>query len=296
MSTSVAEFTRSVDALSLSEVRHELELTRVAKARLVARELALVARLESLVSDPVAPTRVITEFELVSHGGLTLREAREAVARSRTVAVAPTLGAALSAGTTTAAHIDVLARGLKDAGPDRDALLAHLPHLTEAATTLSSVEFSEIVKKTLEISRTDDGLSRFERQRRSTHLRTWTDSDGMFQIRGQFDPISGTAISSVIERTKERLFHSGHVKHHVDVAPGIEPNDHLRALALVAALDARGDGDASAPSCRAEVVVHVDLASLTDGRHPLHQPSSRCGRDVGVRIGDNCRRPAIFRD
>lgn len=136
-----------VAAMSIDEVRRELDETRAQKARLAAREIALVARLESLVSDPNAPIRVITEFELVSHGGLTMREAREAVARSRTVAIAPAIGAALSAGITTAAHVDVLSRGLKNAGPDRDAFISHLPDLTLAATTLSAVEFSDTIKK-----------------------------------------------------------------------------------------------------------------------------------------------------
>ncbi|MEY3341903.1 MAG: hypothetical protein RLZZ269_1814 [Actinomycetota bacterium] len=271
-----------VAAMSIDEVRRELDETRAQKARLAAREIALVARLESLVSDPNAPIRVITEFELVSHGGLTMREAREAVARSRTVAIAPAIGAALSAGITTAAHVDVLSRGLKNAGPDRDAFISHLPDLTLAATTLSAVEFSDTIKKVLDASRTDDGLSRLERQRRCTHLRTWIDSDGMFHLRGQFDPVSGTAVSAVIERTKERLFHSGDAKHHVDVAPGIEPNDHLRALALVAALDTTSTTETGSGFSRAEVVVHVDLASLTHGRHPATTSRTVDGVDIPV--------------
>ena len=34
----------------------------------------------------------------------------------------------------------------------------------------------------------------FEHQRRSTYLSTWTDRDGMTQVRGQFDLISGMAL------------------------------------------------------------------------------------------------------
>ena len=84
-----------------------------------------------------------------------------------------------------------------------------------------------LVERTVAAVRTDDGISTFERQRRSTYLRTWTDDDGMTNLRGHFDPVSGAAIASVLERRVEHMFHSGDDLP-VHVEPGIEPNDHRR--------------------------------------------------------------------
>ena len=77
-----------------------------------------------------------------------------------------------------------------------------------------------------------DGLSTFERQRQNTYLRTWTDAEGMTNLRGRFDPVSGAAITSILDQRVEQLFHSGDGEVPVSVAPGIEPNDHRRTPRL----------------------------------------------------------------
>jgi hypothetical protein len=91
----------------------------------------------------------------------------------------------------------------------------------------------------------------------------WNDTEGMLQVRGAFDPLSAAVLQSRLGREVEAQFHSGDRDRPVVVHPWIEPNDHRRALALVALLD-RADAELSSDS-RADVVVHIDLNSMMSG-------------------------------
>lgn len=276
--------------MTIIEVRRELAVTRAEKARLAAREIALVARMESLLDDPQSPAYVVPEIELMAHAGMTSREARDAVSRSHVVDAAPAVAAVLADGRTTAAHIDVIGRGLQQSGADREAFLACIPDLARAATTLPVGKFASLVRDTVAAVRTDDGISEFERQRRHTYLRTWTDTEGMVQLRGRLDPVSGAALVNSVERRKEQMFHSarghgtvdGPVDGPVDVAPGIEPNDHRAALALVDLVATANDGANTSGSPRAEVVVHVDLESLRNGVHRHTTSRTNLGADLPI--------------
>ena len=156
--------------MTIEQVRARLSEVSSLQAKLDAEKLALNARMISLMHDPVAPTFVIPERELVAHGGLTSREAREVVSRGLVTEVTPEMGAVLAAGDTTAAHVDALGRGLKIAGAERDAFLSNLPKLVEASTTMTAAQFDQLVKETAKSVVTDDGLSTFERQKRETFV------------------------------------------------------------------------------------------------------------------------------
>ncbi len=246
--------------LTLADARAELANLKRERSILDARILAVVAHIDSLATAD-RPEYAIPERELMAHAGMSGREAREAVARSLVTESAPQFAEALAKGDTTAAHIDAIGRGLKIAGADREAFLAHIPHLAEAATTLTVGEFNTLVKETAKSVQSDGGLATLERQQRETYLKTWTDHDGMVQVRGQFDPINGAAFSSLLEQQKERMFHSGDRDVPVVVAPGIEPNEHRRAHALLALVNHAPVADGDVRANRAEIVVHIDLAT-----------------------------------
>lgn len=268
--------------MNIDEVRRELDLTRSEKARLASRELALVSRMEALLKDPDSTEFLIPEYELIAHAGMTSREAREAVNRSHLVESAPAVAAALAQGLTTTAHVDVIGRGLKQVGAERDSFFSLIPDLTQAATEMTVADFNDLVRKTVKAVRSDDGLSVFEHQRRSTSLRTWTDDEGMLNLRGRFDPVSGAALASSIERRKEQMFHTGEAPTRVDVAPGIEPNEHLAALALVSLVTDSTEPSDSKPNPRAEVVVHVDLESLQSGLQSHGVAHTQFGSDLPI--------------
>ena len=270
-----------ISEMNIAELRTFMADIRVRQAKLDAQMLEANARMISLMHDPVAPTFVIPERELVAHGGLTSREAREVVSRGLVTEVAPEMGAVLAAGDTTAAHVDALGRGLKIAGAEREAFMAHLPELVEASTTMSASEFSHLVTETAKSVVTDGGLSTFERQKRETFFKMRNEADGCLWVSGKFDPISASILKSKIGRVVEAMFHSGDREVPVDVMPWIEPNDHRQAQALVALVNGAGESVSDVPA-RAEIVVHVDLETLQHGLHAGGTCRTALGADLPV--------------
>ncbi len=267
--------------MNIAELRTFMADIRTRQAKLDAQMLEANARMISLMHDPVAPTFVIPERELVAHGGLTSREAREVVSRGLVTEVAPEMGAVLAAGDTTAAHVDALGRGLKIAGAEREAFMAHLPELVEASTTMSASEFSYLVTETAKSVVADDGLSTFERQKRETFFEMRTEADGCLSVSGKFDPISASILKSKIGRLVENMFHSGDREIPVDVMPWIEPNDHRQAQALIALVNGASE-TVSDVTARAEIVVHVDLETLKSGLHAGGTCRTALGADLPV--------------
>ena len=267
--------------MNIAELRTFMSDLRVRQAKLDAQMLEANARMISLMHDPVAPTFVIPERELVAHGGLTSREAREVVSRGLVTEAAPEMGAVLAAGDTTAAHVDALGRGLKIAGAERDAFMAHLPELVEASTTMTASQFDQLVKETAKSVVADDGLSTFERQKRETFFKMRHEADGCLSVSGKFDPISASILKSKIGRLVESMFHSGDKEFPVDVMPWIEPNDHRQAQALIALVNGASES-VSDVLTRAEIVVHVDLETLKNGLHAGGTCRTALGADLPV--------------
>ena len=267
--------------MNIAELRTFMSDLRVRQAKLDAQMLEANARMISLMHDPVAPTFVIPERELVAHGGLTSREAREVVSRGLVTEAAPEMGAVLAAGDTTAAHVDALGRGLKIAGAERDAFMAHLPELVEASTTMTASQFDQLVKETAKSVVADDGLSTFERQKRETFFKMRHEADGCLSVSGKFDPISASILKSKIGRLVESMFHSGDKEFPVDVMPWIEPNDHRQAQALIALVNGASES-VSDVLTRAEIVVHVDLETLKSGLHAGGTCRTALGADLPV--------------
>ncbi len=276
----------AIASMSIGEVRARLSEVCVLQARLDAEKIALNARLVSLVDDPESPAYVVPERELMAHGGLTSREAREVVARGVVSEVAPTMVDALADGSTTAAHLDALGRGLRMAGDRRDEFLTHIADLVDAATSMTVTEFGHLVRETARSVVVDDGLSTLQRQQRETFFSMRTDEEGCLLVRGKFDPVSAAVLSSKVGRLVEAMFHSGDREVPVDVMPWVEPNDHRQAHALLALVCGstvdNPHGDGVGPTVRAEVVVHVDVHTLRDGLHEAGVCRTASGADLPV--------------
>jgi hypothetical protein len=271
----------AISEMNIAELCAFMADIRTRQAKLDAQMLEANARMISLMHYPIAPTFVIPERELVAHGGLTPREAREVVSRGLVTEAAPEMASVLAAGDTTAAHVDALGRGLKIAGAERDAFMAHLPELVEASTTMTASQFDQLVKETAKSVVTDDGLSTFERQKRETFFKMRNEADGCLSVSGKFDPISASILKSKIGRVVEAMFHSGDREVPIDVMPWIEPNDHRQAQALVALVNGAGESVSDVPA-RAEIVVHVDLETLQHGLHAGGTCRTALGADLPV--------------
>lgn len=166
-----------------------------------------------------------------------------------TAAAAVEQAPAFGAGTVSAEHVDVMARGLKDAPQ-----LAHrADRLLVIAQHSNPDEFAKTVAREVRQIRRDDGEQRFLRQRAATRLRTWIDRDsGMFCLAGRFDPLTGAALDRRIRATVEQLFH--------DRPPEPCPSDPLDKQEFLAAhaLKALINGKAGRGAGAAEVIAVVD--------------------------------------
>lgn len=267
----------------LAELRCRLVEIRRERARLDAEEASIVREIDEIMRDPSNPEFAFADLELIHAAGLSQRDARRVIARSATLDSMPAFEGALASGAVTAAHVDALSVGLgKLSDADKVKLLDRSDNLLSQARHLSVDEFAKQVRVEVARAQSDGGLSQFERQRRSTYLKIWNDAEGMVQLRGAFDPERGTVLAARLEARVEALFHSGDQGAPVDVMPGIEPNDHRRALALLDMSQATTSACDPVRAPRAEIMVHVDLANLRDRVTDAGLPVTQHGVELPV--------------
>lgn len=266
----------------LADLRVQLDEVRRERARLDAVEASIVRDMDAIMRDPDHPDFVVADAELVRSAGLSHRDAKRVIARAATLDVIPGFDSALATGAVTSGHVDALAAGLAKLSPADQVRLVDRGHnLLANAQRLSVDEFAKTVRVEVARAQSDGGLSRFERQRRSTYLKVWNDADGMIHLRGAFDPERGTALAARLDARVEALFHSGDTDTPVEVMPGVEPNDHRRALALIDMSKGAADINGSRP-VRAEIIVHVDLETLRSGLHESGLPTTQHGVELPV--------------
>ena len=249
---------------SIAELRDRLSDIRNLQAWLDSLQSQVVASLSDRNS-------VMPEIELIRESGLSTADVRKVMARTETIGSVPVFGEALAEGNVTSAHVDALSSGLKILGEQSEKLIERAPELLVTAQSMTADEFSKFVRRTANSLTDDGGVSRFEKQRRQTFLRHWVDADGMTNLFGKFDPERGSIVASLLDAGVEAMFHSGDREVPVECDASVEPNDHRRALALVALLQSRPDGPTSSSlggaSCdrpaRAEIVVHIDYELLS---------------------------------
>jgi hypothetical protein len=281
-----------VASMSVHEVRRQMHLVQSVHAVATARLIELNDRMTELANTPGQERAVDPRRELRVHGGLRGREARALEIQTSAASAVPVLGDLLAAGATTAAHLESMGHALVTVGDGRDELLGRTDQIVHRAATMPIDEFDRFVRQLARDAQPDDGLAAFEHQRRSTHVRMWNDRDGMLRLSGAFDPERGAAIAGCLERHVESMFHSGDGDAPLHVAPGIDPNDHRRAIALHAlctrhghdrhAHDAvtAGDHPAATRPTRAEVVVHIDLDTLRHGLGALSTSRTSGGSEL----------------
>lgn len=267
---------------SVSELRSCLSQSKRARAALDALDVEIVALLEASLTAVGPRERGIPEVELVAHGGLTRREAGDVVRRAHVIEDAPLVGEALAAGVVSSGHVDALARGITIAGEAKNGFLDLIPALLADAETMSVPEFAAEVTKAAKGVVTDGGLAVFEDQRRSTYLRIWNDASGMVNVRGMFDPETGAALQSRINAQVEVMFHSGDKEIPVVHHPWVEANDHRRAHALMALVHGSGEPCTSGLAPRSEVVVHIDLETITNGLASSSTHRTAFGADLPI--------------
>jgi hypothetical protein len=168
--------------------------------------------------------------------------------------VTPKLAEALESGAITADHIDAVTRASKKLEPaQREELFERVDQLGAVASAATVDEFRRRVELEATRLQSGDGMDRLERQRRATRVPSWVDAEGMWNLRGRFDPLTGARLASKLDATREALF----AEQTPDGCPTdpIEKQKFLNAHALIRLLD--GVAGSNNPG-RAEFVVVID--------------------------------------
>jgi hypothetical protein len=214
------------------------------------------------------------EVRLQDSARLSGRSIEREMRRARVVDAVPELGSALGEGEVSVDHIDVLDRALKRLDPDqRSSLLDLSEELVDVAREETPERFERVVQGKVARLLTDaEREARLAKQRRDTRLRTWVDKvTGMWNIRGEFDPVTGQRLQILIDQRHDTLF-AATVP---DEAPSdpLDRTSYLRGLALVDLIDRPGAG------ARPEVLVVLRSDAVTgeteiDWRLPIEVPRS----------------------
>jgi hypothetical protein len=244
---------RSSPVADAGVIEAGLVAVREVEAWCAAQHAGLVAQLRRVDS--------FAEQAVAKAAKSSLGAAMKSTERSETLAAVPLLAGALGDGAITAGHVDALTRSSKKLDPcRRGELLERVDALVAVAAAATVDEFARRVELEVKVLQADDGMDRLERQRRATSLRSWVDMDGMWNLRGRFDPVTGVRIAARLDTAVEALF--AETTPATAPADAVERQHHLRALALARLLDGAGSGKPG----RAEFVVVIDAD--TPNPHP----------------------------
>lgn len=223
-----------------------LVATRQIRAWADAQEAALIVQLGRV--------EAFSEPTIADAGKCSLGKANQAKERAATLDATPRLADALADGAITSGHVDALTRGSKQLNDDqRSALFERADELVAVAAAATVDEFRRRLKLEVKNLQAGDGLDRLQRQRANVRVNTWTDAEGMWNIRGTFDPVIGVKLASRLDGTVNALFAES-VPEFCPTDP-IEKQKFLAGHALARMItDATGSGRSGRP----EYLVVID--------------------------------------
>lgn len=220
------------------------------KAWADAQVAGLVAKLAVVESFP--------EATIAQTSRCSLGQAAKTKERADTLVDVPSLADALEDGAVTAGHVDAVTRGSKKLEPSqRGEFMDRVEGLVGVAVAGTIDQFSKRLDLEIRKLQSDGGEDRLTRQKRQTRLSTWVDVDGMWNLRGRFDPITGMRLAAKIERAVGTRF-SEATPQHCPSDP-IEKNKFLAAHALAGLIDGATSGTGA--TGRPEFVAVIDTSA-----------------------------------
>jgi hypothetical protein len=247
---------RSDGAADSASIKQALVAARQIEAWVQAQVAGLIGQLAKVESFP--------EATIAETAKCSLGQANKAKERSETLAATPDLAAALDDGAITAGHVDALTRASKQLDDEqRNELFERVETLVDVAAAATIDQFGQRVRLEAKKLQRTSAEDRLERQRRNVRLSTWTDEEGMWNLRGRFDPATGITLSSSIDKTVQALF--------AEQAPDLCPTDpiekqrFLAAHALARLLAGGGAGKAGRPEFVAVIDVDAPVLPGADG-------------------------------
>jgi hypothetical protein len=248
-----------------------------AAAATIARVRAWCDAAEVSVARALGSVAAVPEFELAAAMRTSVGVAGRAAARAAVVAELPLVEAALDDGRVHGAHVDEVTKVLRSLAPaDHAALLERVDRLVDVAAVATPAEFGRRVRQEAARVRSDDGMSRLERQRgacrASSRVNTHT---GMWELRAVFDPFTGACLSRKLEAATEALRHGDPIEH--TPHDPFERAEFLRAHALTGFIDGTASGGSG--SGRPEIVIVVNTSIDSDVTRALNDTTNRSAID-----------------
>jgi hypothetical protein len=247
---------RSSSGAGPPEIEAALVATREVRGWADAQEAGLITQLATVTSFP--------EPVIASAGKTSLNQASKARERALTLDGTPSLAEALAGGKITAGHVDALTRGSKQLDDGhRSELFGRVDDLASVATAATINEFADRVRLEVKKMQSDDGMDRLKRQKSNVRVNSWTDVEGMWNIRGRFDPLTGVKLSERLAGAVRTIF--------AEEVPELCPTDPVEKQKFLAAhaLERLLQGEATRRSTgRPEYIVVVD-ADAPDSAGPV---------------------------
>ncbi|MDO8391455.1 MAG: DUF222 domain-containing protein [Actinomycetota bacterium] len=236
------------------------------------RELADLAMVQSILASlELRVLRAMREFSTDAEGEhaqatrSSSKKSAKAKRRADAAEAIPQLDEALADGATTAEHVDVVAEVLAGlSAADRVRLAGHGDEIRVKAAQLGEGEFRRWLQMMVRRLRQDDAVARLARQKQACRASWWLDQEGMWNLRGRFDPETGARLQGRLRGATEQLA-QGPLPEGAPDDPG-DRRLWLQSHALAQLIDGETTV-AGAASSGPEMLVVIDAETLINGEH-----------------------------
>lgn len=258
----------STSALTTDDIAALMTEIRASERALTSIKVKIGQRSDQLAANQAGPDA----SEIFNgQGDVSNRAARSETDRSRTANNIPEAGDALDEGAIGGEHLDALSRARKTIEPELQDLFDQCAGDLVNRTDNTPVDaFNKQVRRLADRITNDHGLTTAQKQRAASEFRSWTDRNGMGQVRGQFDPELLTRLTDAIAREASAM-----AKQAKADSEEVTFGPHLDALALIE-LVSHGNGAKGRP----DITVIVDANTVLNGPHEHSVRETADGRTL----------------
>ena len=258
----------STSSLTTSDITALMAEIRRSERALTSIKVKIGQRSDQLAAEKAGPDAAET---FRGTGDVSNRAARSDTNRSRTANDIPEVNDALDEGSIGGEHIDALSRARDSIEPELQSLFDQCAGDLVNRTDNTPVDaFNKQVRRLADRITNDHGLATARKQRAASDFRTWTDRNGMGQVRGQFDPELLSRLTNGIAREAAAM-----AKQAKKDGGELTFGPHLDALALIE-LVSRSNGAHGRP----DITVIVDANTILHGPHDRSIRETVDGREL----------------
>jgi hypothetical protein len=219
---------------------------------------------------------------LSNHGRQSSKDAADAAAREEICNALPEFEDALATGDVSAGHVDAISQATRNLDEheraefigEAESLLADAKGQSVDRFTKGCRDLAKGIRARLN-ARSD--VDELEQQRKQSKISRWVDkTTGMHKTLIECDPVTDRIIWTGIQRERAKLRRQQQGSGKASAA-GF---DRLQVDALAAAVSNTSASPGSTDTNRPTIVVHIDVRTLTDGRHDR----TLCETDSGVSV------------